>query len=213
VLIVDDDPAISVMISAAVADHGYHVIAAADGRQAMDALERDTPDVILLDVRLPDVSGYHLCHEVRERFGDSVGVMLISGERRESYDRAGGLLLGADDYLVKPFALDELLARIARLVPRRAAIARSVADRLTPREREILSCLSSGLDHVAIAAQLVIAPKTVEKHIEHILVKLDVHSRAQAIALAMNEGAMADAGPTAQVTRFEDLRRRDAVGG
>jgi DNA-binding NarL/FixJ family response regulator len=184
ILVVDDDPVISELIATTLADHGFATRCAADGREALHLVERDVPDVALLDVHLPDISGYQICHRLREDFGDTIGIMLVSGERTESFDRAAGMLLGADDYLPKPFVLEELLARVQHLVHRSRAVPHTLADRLTPRERQILRYLTTGMDHLDIARELVLAPKTIEKHIEHILLKLGVHSRAQAIALA-----------------------------
>src|SRR5438477_12408649 len=102
-------------------------------------------------------------------------------------DRVAGMLLGADDYLVKPLVLDELLARVHRLAHRARPLPRTVVAGLTRRELEILRLLACGLDHIEIARALGITPKTGEKHIEHILLKLGVHSRAQAIALAFQD--------------------------
>jgi DNA-binding NarL/FixJ family response regulator len=212
VLIVDDDPAVSLLITTALEEHGYSTVAAADGGEALRLVKHEVPDVALLDVRLPDVSGYQLCRRLREDLGDSIGIMMVSGEAKESYDRAAGMLLDADDYVIKPFALDELLARVQRLVRRSRPLARSQAAGLTPRELEVLRLMTGGLDHVAIAHDLVIAPKTVAKHIEHILSKLGVHSRAQAVAIALQE----DAAPRpvlADVTRLEDVKRRGAMSG
>ena len=186
-LVVDDDPLIGDLIVATLAEHGYATRRAGDAREALHLIELETPDVVLLDVHLPDLSGYQLCSTLREDFGDAIGVMLISGERKESFDRAAGLLLGADDYLVKPFVLDELLARVQRLARRSRPVTRSVTARLTRREAEVLRLLAAGLEQGDIARDLVITPRTVAKHIEHILFKLGVHSRAQAIALAFRE--------------------------
>jgi DNA-binding NarL/FixJ family response regulator len=110
--------------------------------------------------------------------------------RTEPYDRVGGLLLGADDYLAEPFAPDELLARVRRLVAR--SRDNSSALDLTKRELEILRLLASGRNQSQIAAALVIAERTVATHIQHILAKLGVHSRAQAVAVAHRRGLGAD---------------------
>jgi DNA-binding NarL/FixJ family response regulator len=211
VLVVDDDPVICEMIASNLVEHGYSARRASDGREALYLIERETPDVVLLDVRLPDISGYQLCRRLRDDFGDSIGIVLVSGERKESFDRVAGLLLGADDYVVKPFALDELMARVQRLARRSRPIARTVVAGLTRRELEILRLLACGMDHVEIAHDLVIAAKTVEKHIEHILLKLGVHSRAQAVALALQQAT--EIGPPAEITRLEDVKRREAVTG
>jgi DNA-binding NarL/FixJ family response regulator len=187
ILVVDDDAVISELIATTLAEHGFETRCAADGREALHLVEHEVPDVALLDVHLPDISGYQICHRLRDDFGDEIGIMLVSGERKESFDHAAGMLLGADDYLVKPFVLEELLARVQHLARRSRAVPRTLADRLTPREREILRYLTTGRDHLDIARELVVAPKTIEKHIEHILLKLGVHSRAQAIALAFRD--------------------------
>src|SRR5881396_4061331 len=190
VLVVDDDAVIWELIATTLAENGYATRKASDAREALYLVQRETPDVVLLDVRLPDISGYQVCRRLREDLGDSIGIILISGERKESFDRAAGMLLGADDYMVKPFVLDELLARVQRLARRSRPLPRTVVAGLTRRELEILRLLACGMDHVEIARDLVITPKTVEKHIEHILLKLGVHSRAQAIALALQQEAV-----------------------
>jgi DNA-binding NarL/FixJ family response regulator len=110
--------------------------------------------------------------------------VFVSGERTESYDRVAGLLVGADEYLVKPVSPDELLIRVERLVGRSTPVAPPVAAKLTRRELEILSLLAQGLHAAEIAARLFISPKTVSTHVDRILRKLGVRSRAQAVALA-----------------------------
>ena len=212
VLVVDDDAVICELIATTLAEHGYATRKASDAREALYLVQRETPDVVLLDVRLPDISGYQVCRRLREDLGDSIGIILISGERKESFDRAAGMLLGADDYMVKPFVLDELLARVQRLARRSRPLPRTVVAGLTRRELEILRLLACGMDHIEIARDLVIAAKTVEKHIEHILMKLGVHSRAQAIALALQQGGE-EAQRFAELTPVDRPIRRDAVSG
>jgi len=194
VLVVDDDAVICELVATTLAEHGYPTRRASDAREAIYLVQRETPDVVLLDVHLPDISGYQVCRRLRDDYGETIGIILISGERKESMDRAAGLLLGADDYMVKPFVLDELLARVQRLVKRSRPIARTVVAGLTRRELEILRLLACGMDHNEVARDLVITAKTVEKHIEHILLKLGVHSRAQAIALALQQEPMDQPG-------------------
>jgi DNA-binding NarL/FixJ family response regulator len=209
VLVVDDDPIVCDLVETTLAEHGYPTRRAADVREALYLVQRETPDVVVLDVHLPDISGYQLCRRLRDDYGDSIGIILLSGERKESLDRAAGLLLGADDYMVKPFVLDELLARVQRLAKRSRPIARTAVAGLTRRELEILRLLACGLDHVEIARDLVITAKTVEKHIEHILLKLGVHSRAQAIALALQQEATEE--PRVVTLNAIDGGRREAV--
>jgi DNA-binding NarL/FixJ family response regulator len=106
----------------------------------------------------------------------------VSGEWVDPLDRAAALLLGADDYIVKPFGQDEFLARIRRLLARtaragRGAKADAAVSALTTREQEVLRLLASGLSQMEIAGRLVISPKTVATHIQNVLTKLGVHSR------------------------------------
>ena len=98
-----------------------------------------------------------------------------------------GILIGADDYMVKPFAPGELLARVRRLVRSRAPVAPGVALKLTARETEVLRLLAEGLEQREIAGQLFISRRTVGTHVENITRKLGVRSCAQAVALAYRE--------------------------
>ncbi len=158
--------------------------ASADG---LAATRRLRPHPVLLDVNLPVRSGYEICRLLRDEFGDGLAIVFISGDRTESFDRVAGLLLGADDYLSKPFAPDELIARLRALVRRSPPQLTGRLAELTQREREVLELLAEGLSQNEIAAALVIAPRTCGKHIERILEKLSVHSRSQAIAVAYRE--------------------------
>src|SRR2546428_7744326 len=151
VLVVDDDPVICDLLATALAEHGYLTRRASDAREALYLIQRETPDVVLLDVHLPDISGYALCRRLRDDYGDTVGIILISGQRKESMDRVAGMLLGADDYLVKPFVLDEPLARVNR--PARAArpTPRPVGAGATREEPGVPPPLAGGLDKADIS--------------------------------------------------------------
>ena len=144
-------------------------------------------------MHLPAFSGYEICRSLREEHGQEIGIIFLSGSKTDSIDRATGLGLGADDYVLKPFEPDELVARVRAVLRRveRHSPSLSPASReafhLTPRELEILGLLADGLQQDQIAERLVIAPKTVATHIERILGKLGVQSRAQAVAMAFRE--------------------------
>jgi DNA-binding NarL/FixJ family response regulator len=143
----------------------------------------------VLDVNLVGLSGYEVCHELRRRHGAGLPIIFISGDRTESFDRVAGMLLGADDYLAKPFAPAELVDCVNGAIER--AKPESRRGVLTAREQEILELLASGLAQGAIALQLEISPRTVATHIERILAKLGVRSRAQAVALAYRDALVA----------------------
>jgi DNA-binding NarL/FixJ family response regulator len=139
-----------------------------------------------LDVHLPGISGHEVCLELG-RAGECPPVLFVSGERIEPFDRAAGLMLGADDYLVKPFSTEELIARVRGLLRRTVPVPRMLSAKLTARELEVLRLLAGGLGQQEISTQLRISSRTVGTHIEHILMKLGVQSRAQAVALAYRE--------------------------
>lgn len=191
VLIVDDDDKLRAAIAELLKRGGYRTREAATGRAALAAASEERPSVVLLDVHLPGMSGYEVCHALRGQFGDDLPVLFLSGERTEPFDRVAGLRLGGDDYLVKPFDPDELLARVARFVERMSANrAREPATfhRLTRRELEVLELLADGRAAKEIARDLYVSPKTIATHIQNILVKLDVHSQAQAVGMAFRSG-------------------------
>jgi DNA-binding NarL/FixJ family response regulator len=195
VLVVDDDDGHRELISTVLGRAGFSTVDAANGEEAMTAARRHHPRLVVLDVRMPDLSGYEVCHRLRDEFGDTVSILFLSGERTEGFDRAAGLLVGADDYLVKPFSPDELLARVRVRLPSAPEEPPLLPSDLTKRELEVLHLLYEGLSQKEIAASLVISSKTVAAHIHHILGKLGVHSRAQAVAHAYRRGLLNGAAP------------------
>jgi DNA-binding NarL/FixJ family response regulator len=189
ILVVDDDADFRELVTTLLTEAGYTVADADSGEAALRAVDERPPTLVVLDVWLPGLSGYEVCRQLRLRFGEGLPVIFLSGTRTEPFDRVGGLLIGADDYIVKPFFADELIARIQRLLARsgvgsEAANDRCVAVGLTEREQRVLQLLAGGLTLHAIAAELHISGKTVAAHIQRILAKLDVHSRAEAVAYA-----------------------------
>jgi DNA-binding NarL/FixJ family response regulator len=196
ILVVDNDPGESENICRLLADAGFETSRVASGEEALVFAHRGRPQLVVLEVSLPGVSGYEVLRKLREQFGERLPVILISGDRADPLDRVAGLLLGADDYLGKPFAPDELTARARRLLVRssvEAEIPETDEPKLTRREGDVLRLLAQGLDQPAIAKELVISPKTVSSHIQHILGKLGVHSRAQAVAAAHRGGYLGGA--------------------
>jgi two-component system, NarL family, nitrate/nitrite response regulator NarL len=195
VLIVDDDDDCRSQAAAILCRAGFEVREARREGEALQAVRSRPPELVVLEVCLPGVSGYEVCRQLRDEFGNRLAIIFVSGRRTESFDRVAGLLLGADDYLVKPFTPGELLARVRALV-RRAAPARPrrterLSAGLTERELEVLQLLAEGLEQGEIAEWLVISAKTVGNHIERILGKLGVHSRAQAVGVAYREQLIA----------------------
>jgi two-component system, NarL family, nitrate/nitrite response regulator NarL len=194
ILIVDDDERFRASVSHLLERAGYTTVEAVTGEAALAAVHTERPALVLLDVSLPDVSGYEVCHELRDELGEDLPIIFVSGEKVEPVDRAVGLLIGADDYVIKPFDSDEFLARVRRAIvrsrPERASPAIPRELDLTKRELEVLEGLAEGLTGAELAAKLVISPKTVGSHVQRILAKLGVHSRAHAVALAYQSGML-----------------------
>jgi two-component system response regulator MprA len=155
ILLVDDDPAVLSSLRRALAVDGHEVLTADEGETAIEQARSHDPDLIVLDVMLPGIDGFTVCERVRSF--SSVPILMLTA-RDTVPDRVAGLDRGADDYLVKPFALDELLARTRALLRRsqkqgedsliyadvtldrltREATRGGIPLRLTPREYELL---------------------------------------------------------------------------
>jgi DNA-binding NarL/FixJ family response regulator len=195
ILVVEHDEATRVVVSAVARRLGFTAQAVENAELARAALD-ERPVLAVLEVDLPGAtSGLELMRELHLAHGDSLPVILVSGDSTAPVDRVAGLLSGADDYMSKPVDENELLARILRSLGRSISAVtngntrpQNGATQLSPREREILTLMSSGMGQLEIASDLVVSPKTVGTHIQHILTKLGVHSRAQAVAEAYRRG-------------------------
>ena len=187
ILIVDADAGARAELAHLLEEEGYDVVQAGSGEAGLKVARENPPALVVLEVPLGDRSGYEVCRVLREELGEALPVLFLSGARTESYDRVAGFLVGADDYVVKPFAVDELLARVRRLARHTSPAAETSMAPLTPREREVLRLLAEGLAADEIAKELFISKKTVGTHLEHIFTKLGVRSGAQAIAVAYRD--------------------------
>ncbi len=114
-LLVEDDPNIVDLIRANLAVRGFETIVSTDGVDALALLDTEEPDIVLVDLMLPEVDGFELCRQIRER--SSVAVIVVSARGGER-DKVTALNVGADDYMTKPFSVEELLARIAATLRR-----------------------------------------------------------------------------------------------
>jgi DNA-binding NarL/FixJ family response regulator len=192
VLVVDDDEEFRTYVADLLENAGYRTVPLASGSAVLPAALAERPAAVLLEVDLPGLNGYEICRELRDRYGDDVPILFVSGERTDPLDRSAGLLVGADDYVVKPVDAGELIARIRRLVQPPCSTdevsnPNGKLASLTRREREVLDLLAEGYRQEEIADKLVISPKTVAKHIQRILVKLGVRSRTEAVVRAFRD--------------------------
>lgn len=173
------------------------VVAFDDGAQLMAHIGIPRPRLAVIEVELAgEMNGFEVLDALHERFGADLPVILVSGVRTAPPDRIAGLLLGADDYVLKPFDSGEFRARLRRSLmradaPRAPLVGSREEVHLSDREREILALLAAGHPQDVIADKLFISPKTVATHIQHILLKLNVRSRAQAVAAAYRLGVAA----------------------
>jgi two-component system, OmpR family, KDP operon response regulator KdpE len=115
ILIVDDDPATIKFIAANLEANNYEVVKARDGEEALKAVEKECPDLVILDIMMPKIDGFEVCRRLRE--WSQLPVIMLSA-RCDEEDKVKCLDMGADDYLCKPFGLDEILARIRAVLRR-----------------------------------------------------------------------------------------------
>jgi two-component system, OmpR family, KDP operon response regulator KdpE len=114
-LVVEDDPNIVDLIRSNLAVRGFDTVVSTDGARALQLLDTEAPDIVLLDLMLPEVDGFELCRQIRERSGVAIIVVSARGGER---DKVTALNMGADDYMTKPFSIEELLARITATLRR-----------------------------------------------------------------------------------------------
>jgi two-component system, OmpR family, response regulator len=119
ILVVDDDPAIRNLVHRFLSQQGYQVESGEDGQTGLELFEQLNPDLVVLDVNLPDTTGYKLCQEMQSRTG--VFVLMLTG-RTDEADKMKGFAEGADDYITKPFSLVEIGARVAAILKRKRIV-------------------------------------------------------------------------------------------
>ncbi len=192
ILIIEDDASLRELVATLLRGAGYTTVEAESGEDGLELARQGPPRLVLLDINLPGTSGYSVCNELRQTLGQRLPIIFLSGERTEPFDRVAGLLIGADDYITKPFDPDELVARVSRMLERLDLQPPQPLDAngfgWTPREFEVLGLLVEGLSQPDIAARLCLSPKTVGTHIQRIMGKMGVKSRTQAVAMAAREG-------------------------
>lgn len=142
ILVVDDDPAIRNLIHRFLSQQGYQVESGEDGQTGLELFEQLNPDLVVLDVNLPDTTGYKLCQEMQRRTG--VFVLMLTS-RTDEADKMKGFAEGADDYITKPFSLVEIGARVAAILKRKRIVTPAEQQSLTfgqllidPVRREVI---------------------------------------------------------------------------
>ncbi len=196
ILLIDDNPK---LIKDTLPMYGYHTDCAENGILGLEFLEKNYQniDLVLLDIMMPKMDGWETLKRIREnkKFNTIPVIMLTAVD--EDYKQISGLKIGADDYIVKPFILPNLLARIEALIrrsrwgkdkdnksfPTKETIEN--VGKLTQRELEILKMVSAGATNADIAEKLVVKEVTIKTHLNSIYKKLNVENRVQAVLLAL----------------------------
>lgn len=196
ILVVDDNPK---FLKDALPMYGYDVSIAEDGIEALKKLSAENShyDLVLLDVMMPNMDGWDTLKAIRKNSKtEHIPVIMITAVS-EDQKVISGLKIGADDYIVKPFILPNLLARIEAVLRRSKWQAESAAkqqkkinkdinvEALTPKEKEVLSLVAKGASNQEIANKLCVQDVTVKTHLNSIFKKLKVSNRTQAVLLAM----------------------------
>ena len=194
ILVVEDTPAFAEALERTLTLEGHEVLLASRAQEALARVAHEAPDLVVLDLGLPDRDGYHVLREMRGR-GNECPVLILSARSLES-DKVEGFRLGADDYVTKPFGALELLARISALLRRasRSAAPPSAPARgamrlledaelrerhgLTDRQVTVARLLAEGCTNAEIASRLGLSFFTARNHAEQVLAKLSVSSRA-----------------------------------
>jgi two-component system OmpR family response regulator len=134
-LVVDDEPSIRDLLSASLRFAGYDVVTAADGSSALTQAEKHRPDLVVLDVMMPDMDGFEVTRKLRER-GRDVPVLFLTA-RDDVEDKVTGLTVGGDDYVTKPFSLEEVVARIRAVLRRTGIVGDGSSSVLTFHDLEL----------------------------------------------------------------------------
>lgn len=194
VLLVDDNPK---YLKDALPYYGYDVVTATDGIQALKILAENKFDIVLLDVMMPNMNGWDTLKEIRKNVETKdIPVIMITAVDEEQ-KMVTGLMNGADDYIIKPFILQNLLARMEAVLRRsrrnlQGNISKDLTftsaeplQTLTSREKEVLKLAAYGDNNKKIAEKLVLSEVTVKSHMNSIFKKLKVKNRTQAVLLAI----------------------------
>ena len=203
ILVVEDTPAFAEALERNLTLEGHQVLLATRAMEAIARVTAEKPDLVVLDLGLPDKDGYHVLKEMRAR-GNESPVLILSARSLES-DKIEGFRLGADDYVTKPFSALELLARISALLRRTrstgataaasAPATRALSDDelhsrfgLTERQIAVTRLVAEGCTNAEIASRLGVSFYTARNHTEQVLAKLGVGTRA-AVGALLYEGA------------------------
>jgi DNA-binding NarL/FixJ family response regulator len=204
VVVADDHSLFRDGITSLLEAAGYEVVEqASNGEEALEAVRRLQPDLVLLDIVMPEMDGLEALQQIKAEVPETRVVMLTVSDADE--DLFDAVRMGADGYLLKDLKADDFLEMLAGLARGEAAITRKLTTRLmggfqnltqgteleeqlTPRESQMLDLMGQGLSNRDIAQRLFISENTVKYHVHNVLQKLGVQNRTEAVAHAIREG-------------------------
>jgi DNA-binding NarL/FixJ family response regulator len=192
-LLIDDDPNLILLVKDYLEFRGYEVITAENGREALEILEQEVPDMIICDVMMPEMDGYTFVEQVRQNERTSWIPVLFLSAKGQSADRVKGLNKGADVYMVKPFEPEELVAQVESSLKQTIRWKEHQAKggengsriqvpfdvQLTPTELKVVQFVARGLANREIAEELNVSQRTVESHVSNMLGKTNLHNRTE----------------------------------
>lgn len=192
-LLIDDDPNLILLVKDYLEFRGYQVTTAENGREALDMIEGQVPDMIICDVMMPEMDGYELVKHIRQDIRTNRIPVLFLSAKGQSYDRVKGLTEGADVYMVKPFEPEELVAQVESSLNQinrwkdirvhnteeLPTIVVPSNVELTPTERKVVELVAKGMANREIADKLNVSQRTIESHVSNMLNKTNLNNRTE----------------------------------
>ena len=192
-LLIDDDPNLILLVKDYLEFRGYEVITAENGREALEVLEQEIPDMIICDVMMPEMDGYAFVNQVRQEERTSWIPILFLSAKQQTGDKIKGLDSGADVYMVKPFEPEELVAQVEASLKQafrqkqytgggndsESKIQVPFDVHLTQTELKVVQFVARGLANRDIAEELNVSQRTVESHVSNMLGKTGLHNRTE----------------------------------
>ncbi|MBC8414591.1 MAG: response regulator [Nitrospira sp.] len=188
ILIVDDDIEMRSVLGQIITSIGCEPLTAGNGKKALAMISENLPDLVILDIRLPDMGGLDILAKIME-ISKSLPVVMLTGFG-DIKDAVQSIKTGAFDYITKPFDNDDLIAIIQSATKGKCNVSTGDEINLSDRETEVLSWIRHGKSSGDIAIILNISERTVNFHVKNIMYKFHVTNRTHAIALAIEKGML-----------------------
>ena len=205
-LLIDDDPNLILLVKDYLEFRGYEVITAENGREALEVLEKQLPDMMICDIMMPEMDGYAFVEQIRQDPRTSWIPVLFLSAKGQSQDRIKGLSKGADVYMVKPFEPEELVAQVESSIKQANRFINNSGGKsgkesspkinvpfdvdLTPTELKVVQFVAQGMKNQDIAEQMNVSQRTIESHVSNMLGKTGLKNRTELARWAI-ESSMA----------------------